>query len=225
MKSPRFIKELILVGSTLLGLVSCEPKADVGPGGTTLNVEDLAKAIESQIKDNVKGYQIVIYADGSLRASRAGGSARLSQDSPSRTMSIGDKINVASVSKTVTAAALMKLLNEKNIDVDAAFWSYLPAHWSVPASVKSLSFRQLFNHRSGFRTHYGSDYANLKKAVSLGASSNKSHLYNNTNYALMRFLIADLSGATITALPNNPSVVSNSLPVRLRRLCNTPMPT
>lgn len=203
MKLQQSASLIILTVSTLLGLVSCDPKADVGPGGTTLNVDDLAKSIESKLKDNVKGYQIVIYADGSLRSSLAGGSARMSQDAPARTMSISDKINVASVSKTVTAAALMKLLTDKNIDVDTKFWTYLPVHWTVPSTVKALSFRQLFTHKSGFRTHYGSDYANLKKLISLGASSDKSPIYNNSNYALMRFLIASLSGATVTPMPTN----------------------
>ena len=206
MKLRQFASLIILTVSVLFGLNACKPQADVGPGGTTLDVEDLAKSIESKIKDNVKGYQIVIYADGSLRASRAGGAARLSQDAPVRAMSIGDKINVASVSKTVTAAALMKLLTEKNISVTTPFWTYLPEHWSIPASVKALTFRQLFTHRSGFKTHYGSDYANLKKVVSLGASLDKSYLYNNSNYALMRFLIAELSGAKITAMPAKPTV-------------------
>ncbi|ARK12584.1 serine hydrolase [Fibrella sp. ES10-3-2-2] len=196
--------------SIITGISACTPQADVGPNGTTLDVDDLAKSIEAKIKDNVKGYQIVIYADGSLKASRAGGSARMSQDAPARTMSIGDKINVASVSKTVTAAALMKLLTDNKIDVDDKFWSYLPSHWSIPASVKALSFRQLFTHKSGFLTHYGSDYANLKKLVANGASVNKPYLYNNSNYALMRFLIAKLSGASITPVPTNATAAQLS---------------
>lgn len=201
-----FSGQLALLSTTLL-LTACDPTADVGKNGKTLDVTALADDIEARIKPDYTGYQIVVFADGGLRASRAGGNARRAADAPERKMDIGDKLNVASVSKTVTAAALLHALNAKGISVDAVMWSYLPKHWSLHSSIKTITFRQLLAQRSGFPKNVLSDYASLKAAMPVGAASPRlTFTYQNMNFALMRFLIPNVAGTySITPMPTNPS--------------------
>jgi CubicO group peptidase (beta-lactamase class C family) len=201
-----FVSVARLVALTAL-LTACEPKAEVGKNGKTLDVAALADSIEASIKPDVMGYQIVIFADGSLRASRAGGNARRAADAPQRKMDVGDKINVASVSKTVTAAALLHALNAKAISIDSPLWSYLPKHWPLHSSIQTITFRQLLAMRSGFPTNVPSDYASLKAAMTVGATASRlTYSYQNMNYALMRFLIPGVAGGhAITPMPANAS--------------------
>lgn len=59
---------------TLIALLTaCQPNADVGKDGKTLDVAAQAADIEARIKTDVMGYQFVDFALGSLRVSRAGG--------------------------------------------------------------------------------------------------------------------------------------------------------
>lgn len=198
---------LTLLLSVPLLLTACEPTAEVGKNGKTLDVAALADSIEARIKPDFMGYQIVVFAGGSLRASRAGGNARRTADAPERKMDIGDKLNVASVSKTVTAAALLHALNAKSIDIDTVMWPYLPKHWSLHSSIKTITFRQLLAQRSGFPQNVPSDYASLKAAMPTGATSPRlKFTYQNMNFALMRFLIPNVAGGySITPMPANPS--------------------
>lgn len=205
MKTPPFSTAFLL---TLIALLTaCQPNADVGKDGKTLDVAALTNDIEARIKPDVRGYQIVVFADGSLRASRAGGNARQPADAPERKMDVGDKINVASVSKTVTAAALLHALNAKAVSIDSPMWSYLPKHWSLHSSIKTITFRQLLAMRSGFPQNVPSDYGSLKAAMVVGATSPRlKFTYLNMNFALMRFLIPNVAGGySVTLMPANAS--------------------
>ena len=79
-------------------------------------------------------------------------------------------------------------------------YPYLPAHWTLGDGLKTVTFKQLLTHQSGFvDKNYGSDYASLKKLVSEGlVDSKKPQKYNNANFALMRFLITTLADYSIT---------------------------
>ncbi len=198
------MKSLLPIALSALFLVSCDPTI-TGPDGDMLDVTLLAKKIEDRLRDSCVGYQFVIYHDGKVKALRAGGDARLSYETSPRKMSTDDKYNIASVSKTITAAALLHALNKRGLTENDTIGPYLPKHWSVPSKTKKLTFKELLQHKSGFRTTYGSDYASLKKLFVEGPTNDKSTFYNNANYAIMRMLIAHLSGAAITAVPPNAS--------------------
>lgn len=179
-----------------LFLSACDPKVP-GPTNTEIDANKLADVFEAKLKNNCVGYQFVIHYKGENKAFRAGGDARLSQDAPARAMTNFDKYNVASVSKTITAAALMYALNAQGKSVDDAIGTYLPNHWNLPVATSSLTFRNLFQHKSGFHTSYGSDYANLKKLMEEGPTTDKTWDYNNANYAIMRLLIVKIAGYSI----------------------------
>lgn len=183
-----------------------------GPGDKELDARILADKMEAKLKGNCVGYQFSIHYKGESKAFRAGGDARLSPDDTPRPMTNFDKYNVASVSKTITAAALMHILNAKGMDEKSTIGTYMPKHWNLSAKTKELTFEALLQHRSGFRTTYGSDYANLKKLFEEGPTNDVSPIYNNANYAIMRMLIANLNGAVISPVPlGSPAAVVQAI--------------
>jgi CubicO group peptidase (beta-lactamase class C family) len=127
---------------------------------------------------------------------RAGGDARRLPDPNTRKMTVEDKLNIASVSKTITAAAVLKLLNENKISVDTPIYKYLPSSWTLGNNIKSITFRELLTHRSGIRCETEVTYTNLKNCIANGINlfHKSTSSYNNSNFALFRMIIPRLAG-------------------------------
>lgn len=115
--------------------------------------------------------------------------------------------HLASVSKTFTAMAILKLQEEGRLDIQAPVDTYLPRFPLSDVTVKSL-----LNHRSGIPNyvHYmdvlGWDrnklmtnqdvldfLINRQKDIQIGAP-NRRFMYSNTNYVLLALIIERLSG-------------------------------
>jgi CubicO group peptidase (beta-lactamase class C family) len=149
---------------------------------------------------------------------RAWGEARRSQDPPAMKMSVDVKYTTASVSKSFTAAALLKLLDatnlkNKNLSLDEKLnekiVDYLPYNWKPGAGVDTITFRELMKHRAGLRCGIDSDtYQNLKQCLTTGydvndkqkdcngnpAPSTGPGCYRNSNYGLLRVLMTVILG-------------------------------
>ena len=110
-------------------------------------------------------------------------------------------VQLASVSKTFTAAAVLYLYQHKYLDINELVTSYIP---SFP--YKNISIKMLLNHRSGLPdyTHWAVPFANKSKRIFYNddiiklLSSVKPHLdfpsnthfkYSNTNYAVLAKII------------------------------------
>lgn len=110
-------------------------------------------------------------------------------------------VQLASVSKTFTAAAVLYLYQHKYLDINELVTTYIP---SFP--YKNISIKMLLNHRSGLPdyTHWAVPFANKNKRIFYNddiiklLSSVKPHLdfpsnthfkYSNTNYAVLAKII------------------------------------
>jgi len=174
-----------------------------GSHGTMLNVNKLANEIEQRYKDKCIGFQFVISYKDHFEIQRAWGRSRRAQDQPARDMANSDQYNIASVSKPITGAALMKVLNSRSdVSVDTKMWTFLPSHWKVDNTVKVITFRDLLTHTSGFRSG-AIDYADLKAMVAQGIhpSDHGVDKYQNCNYAIMRLLIPKLANEPVINIP------------------------
>lgn len=115
--------------------------------------------------------------------------------------------HLASVSKTITATAVLRLVQEGKVKLDDPLSVYLPTFPLPDVTVKSL-----LNHRSGLPNyvHYmdrlgwdkkkqitNQDVLDFivarKKDIDIGAA-NRGFSYSNTNYALLALLIEKVSG-------------------------------
>ncbi len=180
---------------------SAQPIFKVDPKATKIIITqqflaDYANKLESRLKNKSVGYQFTVISNNVLPVSRAGGDARRAPDANPRKMSADDKFNIASVSKTITAAAVMKLLNQQKISVDTPVHTYLPENWTFGTNFKTVTFRELLTHRSGLRCAKEVTYTNLKECVAGGVqlADKNTQKYNNSNFALFRMVIPRLAG-------------------------------
>ncbi|MDV7399118.1 serine hydrolase domain-containing protein, partial [Arthrospira platensis SPKY1] len=83
----------------------------------------------AQLDGNVVGYQIAVSIDGLVRATRSYG---LSKRSPDCEVGMFDcrKFNIASQTKTITVAAVLKLLEENGLTIDSPVSPHLPDDWT-----------------------------------------------------------------------------------------------
>jgi CubicO group peptidase (beta-lactamase class C family) len=112
-------------------------------------------------------------------------------------------MNIASVSKFVTAVATIRLLRESNISVKTPIAGFLPRYWPTGPGVDAITFHDLLRHESGlgsllnvggtFSTGPG-DFATAKAQIALGNYGTGTYDYKNINFAILRVLFATLTG-------------------------------
>ena len=147
------------------------------------------------------GYQYSIARNGLLvRGSTFGetGLARTNADPPNTSQVASKEINIASISKTITATVLLRLLDERNESVDNPIAPWLPSSWPLgpgvgPGLDPQLTFRDLLNHVSGLDANQNRDYryADLASYAAAGIiqSDKASEVYQNANFAMFRVAI------------------------------------
>lgn len=164
------------------------------------------KLIGDKLNAGAVGYAWCVYKDGKKVAGGAYGWARApwETEDASRPMTIDSRTGIASVSKTITAAALMKLWEEGKFNLDEPFWPYLKR--VIPTATpeaKKVTFRQLLTHRSGLnatarprgRSHealIGGVSDLMNQPADFPADSQQK--YNNGNFHVVRLLVEEISG-------------------------------
>ncbi|MBL8267164.1 serine hydrolase domain-containing protein [Steroidobacter sp.] len=132
------------------------------------------------------------------------GTADLEHGSPVTARTV---FNVASVSKHVTAYAVLLLVRDGKLQLDDDVRKYLPG---VPDFGESITIRQLIFHTSGLREEGNlfimagrvkEDYRRQQQVLNLVAAQRAlnfapgtDHLYSNTNYVLLAQLVSKVSG-------------------------------
>jgi CubicO group peptidase (beta-lactamase class C family) len=160
-----------------------------------LDVGAFAVALDNALKDVVAGYVAQLRQSGQILFTNAWQYAKRPQDG-SEWWTPDVQMHVASVSKLMTAMAMMVLLRDNNISPDAQIIDYLPDYWVKGPNIEYIVFRNLFNHTSGLSANDLVDFEIMKSAIAGGI--NLDHLgqynYRNLNYALCRMLLAVING-------------------------------
>lgn len=122
-------------------------------------------------------------------------------------INVNTPIHVASVTKRLTAAAIMTLVNAKKLKLDDKVATILPA---FPYS--DITVRMLLNHRSGLTNYayllddtkiwnHSKQVTNqdildiyIKHNVSLDYKADKRFAYCNTNYVILALIIEKITG-------------------------------
>lgn len=124
-----------------------------------------------------------------------------------------------SMSKPVTALAVLKLYEQKRIDLDRNVNDYLK-RWKLPESSlpgpKTVTIRQLLTHTSGIGTHNGELYDPSKPLptllndldgtppartapVRIEATPGTGFRYANGGYVVLQLLVEDITGESFTS--------------------------
>ena len=114
-------------------------------------VQKTKKLIEAfmLVNHHIPGLSLTIYQDGKLLYNQGIGYEDLKSKvkvSPSQTM-----FRIGSISKTVTATLMGKLIEEGKLDIEKSIYHYLP---SFPKKKFDFKVRHLACHQSGIRHYY-----------------------------------------------------------------------
>jgi CubicO group peptidase (beta-lactamase class C family) len=174
------------------------------PAGVDLAVmEDEIRAL---LVGNAVGFAYVIAQNGSPAISGGWGDA-LRDDDGNLAMDELIPINIASVTKTITAVATLQLLEANGLDVESPISPWLPPSWPRGSSIDDLTFKHLLTHTSGWgqifdamsdaeRAPWENHWDGIAYVVSQGALPDSPYAYKNANFAVLRMIIPALWAAS-----------------------------
>lgn len=172
-------------------------------------VQKLAPIIDEIYKKHAKknhfpGYVYGIILDGKLIYSGSGGYTDLNKRMPVTTQSM---FRIASMSKSFTAMAILKLRDEGKLQLDDPVSLYIPAfkNYKLTADAQEISIRDLLTHSEGFpednpwgdRHLSDSDdelMALLNNKISLSTPAETQFEYSNLGFATLGLIIKKVSG-------------------------------
>lgn len=177
---------LLTLSLMLLSTVHPAPK----PSPQRFDKVDATNFIREYLQRNAVPGAVVVVTDGNGIVLSSG----IGQDLKGNPMSEDTRVPLASLSKSMTATAVMQLVDQGSVDLDAPVVKYLPEFQLADARFRSITVRQLLMHTSGmsdrtFREKSVSPVpATLKDAVAslrsarLASDPGKTRNYHNPNY-------------------------------------------
>jgi D-alanyl-D-alanine carboxypeptidase len=115
------------------------------------------------------GASVAILFDDGRSISRQFGAASLEGQVA---VTAGTRFRIGSISKLVTALAILKLVEEGRLDLDAAIATLLPDRPEIARLPASVTVRHLLNHTSGLPDYTRSE---LEAKVARGVSTDQDH--------------------------------------------------
>jgi len=195
-----------------LGLEVLEEAADsfTNRGMTPPSPALMGQCIEARYPSEPEvGYSYAIAQGGVVVTSGAGGFARAPWEavSPNVLMKDTTRMTLASVSKPITALAVMKLLDETSVKLDDPFYPLIADQYGgwragtdgklmfVPHSgVDTITIRNLLTHRSGLQPGLGCGKIVESLAGFLVGTPGVTYDYENANFCILREVIEAVSG-------------------------------
>ncbi|WP_171236967.1 serine hydrolase domain-containing protein [Ruegeria sp. HKCCA6837] len=172
------------------------PFNEVG-SGPSFNIDVFVRNIRNRLSGNAAGWAFVVNRNGQEYDSDAGGGAILPSDVDGGGTAIGSRdftpdtrVQIASCSKTITAIATLKLLEDSGILLSAPAHQFLPAGWDIHPSFEAVTLRHLLSHRSGLTGVFSSGLTDqfAQLAVELGSNPGGTPVYRNMNFTLFRYI-------------------------------------
>ena len=173
------------------------------PVGKKFDVGKFESYLLSKLDGNAVGFTFVVYQNGKYLRSGNSGYAVLKKDDPKMLSSFGfplmpqTRMNIASVTKTITATAVLKAIQDKKvvgapaITYSSTIDSFLPSGWTRGAGVKDLTVRELMSQYSGMNDNKGgTNITALQQWIKTGVTRKKTdYLYINANLAIFRIIL------------------------------------
>lgn len=177
----------------------------------TAAVETLSKAeIVAEIDSYVKKNMEVNHISGASLAIAQGGDVFYTQGygdySDGRKITASTSFPIASLSKSITALAVLQLADKGLIDLDAPYISYFPDLLPADDRVNRIKVRHLLNQTSGLNDKVNPDMTKsvqfqslqeIKQSLDLVKLANdpgESYSYHNPNYLYLALLVEQISG-------------------------------
>ncbi|NFO88876.1 beta-lactamase family protein [Clostridium botulinum] len=215
----KFSKLLALLLATQLTLVCVDraksvhaainPSEKINSNYSTVNEKIKEKANTLVEKYGVTSVQYAMMDDGNIISS---GNSGVYSKNNNRSITSDTMYGIGSTSKTFTAAAIMKLVDIKKIDLDKPIINYIPEFVMKDERYKKITTRMLLNHSSGLmgtaysRTMLWDDNDTIAhdklleqlKIQRLKAEPGKFSVYCNDGFTLAEILVEKVSGESFT---------------------------
>ncbi len=169
-------------------------------------IEEIEKLItEEMARQNIPAISAAVATGGELRWSNGYGMADLENHVPAKAATV---YRLGSISKPVTAVAVMQLAERDRLDLDAPVQKYVP---SFPQKPWPISTRQLLGHLGGIR-HYTNlvevnstrHYTNMLEPLKifqddpLVGEPGTRYSYTTYGYVLLGAVVEAVSGTKFT---------------------------
>jgi CubicO group peptidase (beta-lactamase class C family) len=185
----KLINFSVILLSLFLGVASGLVQAD--------EIDDFLLA--KMAKKKIPGLQIAIIRDNQIIKSSSYGVANVQHGVAINQDTV---FSIASMTKGFTGVAIMQLVEQDKLVLDASISTYLT---DLPLSWQAITVRQLLNHTSGLPDivmdelklidpRGGQQSWELVQQLVLEAKPNTQVKYNQTNYALLGKIIDKVSG-------------------------------
>ena len=177
---------------------SAPPKVVVQPPAKPSLQESLDNFLETNYRDDEPGMAILVVDKGEVIYRRGKGAANLNT---SNLINAQTGFRLASVSKPITALAVMQLYQEARLSLDDSILNYLP---ELSASWQEITLHHLLSHQSGIRDYERGDweigqtnqdivdYYTRHDALEFPPGTNKE--YSNPGYHLLAEIVERVSG-------------------------------
>jgi hypothetical protein len=196
-----------MISNTPADITACDPSGCISEAKLSAN-------ICNKLASHVVGYSCLV---GGMRPVY-GGQARTSTNAPALPMTPDLVTDIASVSKTMTATAILQLLAKDGLPISTKISSYIYPDWTQGLNINQLTFQELLTHSSGFAQVPGNacgndiTYSALETIVAGGVTATNigQPQYGNCNFALLRELMPALQGQKLTNYPDGPARAQQS---------------
>ncbi|MGE6755208.1 serine hydrolase domain-containing protein [Rossellomorea sp. NPDC071047] len=163
---------------------------------------------ESMEEYGIPGASLAIIKDGKLMFQQSWGKQRKGTPVTKDTV-----FTIGSISKPLTSLAIMRLVDEKKVELDQEIDWYLPAfHYNKNGYDKNITVRHLLTHSSGISSYEGLKIAdrNLRgenainvavqklNNVDLNYEPGEVHQYSAANYLLLGKIIENVTNQTFS---------------------------
>lgn len=163
----------------------------------SFDTADVDKFVTQYLERNgLPGASIVIVKEGETLYEKGYG-----HDSEGNPLTENSLLRIGSVSKTITAFAVLQLVDEGKVQLDDPIVKHLPEVTLDDSRWSEVTIRQLLNHTSGVPNPIIVAPANNIKAGvdrlhdwKLQSNPGEKYAYSNPNYWLLAFLVEKVSG-------------------------------
>jgi CubicO group peptidase (beta-lactamase class C family) len=174
------------------------PNASQKPIDLTVLREQLKKTYT----DSAVGWAFTIWKGGKQVEDQAGGFKITPidrKDGKGVPFTSSTQLHVASFSKTITALAIAKLIDQKKLKWDDRVKSFLPSYWKLHPDFQNLTLAELVAMKSGLDgplDALSSHTDSLRNILERRPNPKKKGVfhYQNTSYGLLRIIIGYAQG-------------------------------
>jgi CubicO group peptidase (beta-lactamase class C family) len=168
---------------------------------TFAKADEMDKYVRSQLAErHIPGAAIAVVKNGKIIKSGGYGVASVEFSVPVTTETV---FEIGSVSKQITAAAIMLLVEDGKVNLDEKISKYLP---DAPEAWKNVTVRNLLTHTSGVKSYTSiggfelskrykvADFIKELSKQPLEFEPGSQYKYSNSGYSLLGYIIESASG-------------------------------